>query len=116
MIYLNAFIVCGFICMIGQIIIEHTKLTPAHVNTLLVIIGALLSSVGIYDKLISFSEAGASVPITNFGHILFKGAYDGLTENGLTGLLNGILSSSSGGLSITIISAFFVSLIFKPKH
>lgn len=116
MIYLNAFIICGLICLIGQLIIEYTNLTPAHVNTLLVIIGSILSCFGIYDKLLEFSEAGASVPITNFGHILFKGAYNGFTSNGLTGLLNGILSSSSGGLSITIISAFIISVIFKPKH
>ena len=116
MIYLNAFIVCGVICAVGQLIIEYTKLTPAHVNTFLVIVGAFLSMVGVYDKLIGFSEAGASVPITNFGHILFKGAYLGLKNNGITGLLNGILASSSGGLTITIISAFLISLIFKPKQ
>ena len=116
MIYLNAFVICGLICAIGQLIIEYTKLSPAHVNTLLVLIGALLSFIGIYDKLLNFSEAGSSVPITNFGHILFKGAYQGLKTNGLTGLLNGILSSCSGGLTITIISAFIISIIFKPKH
>ena len=116
MIYLQAFIVCGIICGIGQIILENTNLTPGHLNAILVITGAFLSCFGIYEILISWGGAGASVPITNFGHLLFKGAYEGFLNDGMTGLLNGILSTSSGGLAVTIIMAFIVSVFTKPQH
>lgn len=116
MIYLQAFIVCGLICAIGQIIIENTNLTPGHVNAILVIAGAVLSFFGIYDLLLSWAGAGASVPITNFGHLLFKGAYEGFLSDGMTGLLNGILKTSSGGLAVTIILAFVVAVFTKPQN
>ena len=114
--YIHAFIVCGFICAIGQIILENTKLTPGHLNALLVIIGALLSCFGIYDILMSWGGAGASVPITNYGHLLFTGAYEGYVSDGLTGLLNGIMATSSGGVAVTIIMAFIVAVFSKPQH
>jgi len=107
MIYVNAFILCGIICAIGQIILENTKLTPGHLNAILVIVGALLSCFGIYEILLSWGGAGASVPITNFGHLLFKGAYEGFLEDGMTG---------SGGLSVTIIMGFIVAVFTKPQH
>ncbi len=116
MIYVNAFIICGFICAIGQIILENTKLTPGHLNAILVISGAFLSCIGVYEILLSWGGAGASVPITNFGHLLFKGAYEGFQSDGITGLLNGILKTSSGGLAVTIIMAFLVAVFTKPQH
>lgn len=116
MIYVNAFIVCGLICAIGQIILENTKLTPGHLNAILVIAGAFLSCFGLYEILLSWAGAGASVPITNFGHLIFNGAYEGFIEDGFTGLLNGILKTSSGGLAVTIIMAFVVSVFSKPQH
>ncbi len=116
MIYLTAFITCGLICALGQIILENTKLTPGHVNSILVVLGAVLSFLGIYDVLLSWAGAGASVPITNFGHLLYKGAIEGFQKDGITGLLNNILSKSSGGLTVTIIMAFLVGLFSKPKH
>ncbi len=116
MIYINAFILCGLICAIGQIVLENTNLTPGHLNSILVVCGAILSFFGIYEILLDWAGAGASVPITNFGHLLFKGAYEGYLEDGITGLLNGILSTSSGGLSVAIIVAFLVALVTKPKH
>jgi stage V sporulation protein AE len=116
MIYINAFIICGLICAIGQIILENTTLTPGHLNAILVITGALLSCFGLYEIMLSWGGAGASVPITNFGHLLFKGAYEGFQSDGMTGLLNGILSTSSGGLSITIIMAFIVAVFTKPQN
>ncbi len=114
--YLNAFILCGLICMLGQLLIELTNLTPAHTNTILVVLGAFLSMIGVYDKLVDFSIAGASVPITNFGHILFKGAYAGFLEDGFTGLLQNIFSLTGGGLTVTILIAFVIGILFKPKH
>ena len=116
MTYVNAFIICGFICALGQLIIEFTNLTPGHVNAIFVILGAFLSFLGVYEILLSWAKAGASIPITNFGHLLFKGAYEGYLKDGMTGLLNGILSTSSGGLSVTIVIAFVIGLISKPKH
>lgn len=116
MTYLYAFIFCGVVCAIGQIILENTKLTPGDLNTILVVSGVVLSALGLYEKFIEIAGAGATVPITNFGHLIFKGAYEGLTTSGLTGMLNGILATSSGGLAITIIMGFLMAIIFKPKH
>ena len=116
MIYLHAFLLCGLICAIGQLIIEFTNLTPGHVNAIFVVSGAFLSFLGVYEILLSWGKTGASIPITNFGYLLFKGAYEGFMKDGITGLLNGILSTSSGGLSVTIIIAFLIGLISKPKH
>lgn len=116
MIYIYAFLVCGLICAVAQIVLENTNLTPGHINAFLVIIGAILSFFGIYEELLSFAGAGASIPITNFGHLLFKGAYEGYLEDGITGLLNKIFSTSSGGLTVTIVMAFIVSVFARPKH
>ena len=116
MIYFNAFIMCGIICVIGQFILENTNLTLGHLNAILVISGAILSFFGIYECMLDFAQAGASIPITNFGHLLFKGAYEGFLSDGMTGLLKGILTTSSGGLSVAIIMAFLVAIFSRPKH
>lgn len=116
MIYLYAFVVCGLICLLGQIVLNYTKLTPGHLNTILVIVGAFLSSIGVYDILIDFAGGGATSPITNYGHLLVSGALKGYELEGFTGFLKYFLFTSSGGVSITIISAFLITLIFKPKH
>ena len=107
MIYLNAFIICGIICAIGQIILENTTFTPGHLNTILVIIGAILSFFGIYEMLISWGGTGATIPITNFGHLLFKGAYEGFQENGITGLITGLFSKGSSGVTKSVFSSNF---------
>jgi len=116
MVYIYAFLFCGLVCGISQVILEKSKLTPGHINTSLVIIGCILSGFGIYDKLISFFHAGATVPIMNFGHLLVTGAYDGFMETGFIGLFQGVLVNASAGLSIAISTAFLVALVFKPKH
>lgn len=116
MIYINAFLISGLICAIGQIIIEFTKYTPGEVNTFLVVMGSFLSFLGIYDKLVKYAGAGATVPITNFGHLLFKGAYEGFLNDKITGLLTNIFSKTSGGLAFTIVIGFIIGLIFKPRH
>ena len=116
MIYVNAFILCGLICALGQLLLDNTNLTPGHLNAILVVIGAFLSFLGLYEVMLDWAGAGASVPITNFGHLLFKGAYEGFLGDGFTGLLKGILSTSSGGLSVAIIMAFLVAIFSKPKH
>jgi len=115
-IYIYAFLFCGFVCMIGQLILDNTKLTPGHVTSLFVIIGALLDVSGIYDKIVLYCGAGAIVPITSFGHLLIHGAMDMANENGIIGLSLGIFNLTSAGISIAVVSAFFLALIFKPRH
>lgn len=116
MIYLYAFLFSGTICALAEVILEFTDLTPLHINTGLVILGAFLSLIGVYDLLISVTGAGASVLITNFGHLLFKGAYEGFLNNGILGALNNIFKYSSASLVSTILFSFLVSAFFKPKH
>lgn len=116
MIYFNAFIFCGLVCVFAQIILEETNLTPGHINTILVIIGSILGGLGIYEKFIEWAGAGATVPITNFGFLLVESAYNGFLENGFTGLIQNILAGASGGLTITIVISFLIALMFKPKH
>lgn len=114
--YLYAFLFCGLICMISQIILDNTKLTPGHVTSLFVVVGAFLDVAGIYDKLVLYCGAGALIPITSFGHLLIHGAMDLATENGVIGLALGIFDLTSAGISVAVVLAFFLALIFKPKH
>lgn len=116
MIYFNAFLFCGIVCLIGQIILENSKLTPGHLNTILVIIGSVFSGLGIYQKFVLWAGAGATVPITNFGHLLTTGAIEGYKEFGFIGVFTGLLTNGSGGLCITIIISYLVALISKPKN
>ncbi len=116
MIYLNAFLFCGIVCMISQIILDNTKLTPGHVTSLFVVIGAFLDIFGLYDKFMLYCGAGAIVPITSFGHLLIHGAMDTANELGPLGLSFGIFNLTSAGISIAITTAFILSLFFKPKH
>ena len=116
MIYLNSFLFCGIVCMISQIILDNTKLTPGHVTSLFVVIGSFLDIFGIYDKFVLYCGAGAIVPITSFGHLLIHGAMDTANELGPLGLGLGIFNLTSAGISIAIVIAFTLSLITKPKH
>lgn len=116
MIYLYSFIFCGFICLIGQLILDNTKLTPGHVTALFVIVGAFLDIFGIYDTLIDIFGGGALVPITSFGHSLIHGALNSALDNGIMGLSIGMFSLTSAGIISAIVFAFFFSLIFKPKN
>lgn len=116
MTFLYAFLFCGTVCMISQLILDNSKLTPGHVTSLFVVIGALLDIFGIYDKIVLYCGAGAIIPITSFGHLLIHGAMDIANEMGPLGLSFGIFNLTSAGISIAIVSAFVLSLIFKPKH
>ena len=116
MIYVYAFLFCGFICMLGQIILDNTKLTPGHVTSLFVVLGAFLDIFGIYDKIVIYAGAGALIPITSFGHLLVHGAMDVAGELGIIGLTLGIFDLTSAGISVAIVCAFGLALIFKPKH
>jgi stage V sporulation protein AE len=114
-IFIWAFIIGGLICVLGQIMMDIFKLTPAHTMSTLVVIGAILGGFGIYDSLVKFAGAGASVPICSFGNSLVKGALMEAEHTGIIGVLTGIFEVTSSGISSAIIFAFIASLIFKPK-
>ncbi|MEQ8153911.1 MAG: stage V sporulation protein AE [Clostridiaceae bacterium] len=113
--FIWAFIVGGIICVIGQIMMDVFKLTPAHTMSTLVVAGAVLGGLGIYDSLVKFAGAGASVPISSFGNSLVKGALMEAEQSGIIGVLTGIFEITSAGISAAIIFGFAASLIFKPK-
>ncbi len=115
MTYILSFLFCGFVCAVSQYVLEKTKFTPGHMNTILVIVGCILSGFGIYDKLLDIFKGGASIPIMNFGHLLVTGASEGYLEYGFMGLFKGILVNASGGISLAIICAFIITLIFKIR-
>lgn len=110
-----SFIVGGGICIIGQIMMDVFKLTPAHTTCTLVVVGAILGGLGLYDPIIKFAGAGASVPISSFGNSLVKGALSEAESTGFIGILTGIFKITSSGISSAIIFAFIAALIFKPK-
>ncbi len=110
-----AFLVGGTICAIGQIMMDVFRMTPAHTMTTLVVTGAVLGGLGLYEPLIEFAGAGASIPISSFGNSLLKGALNEARQNGIIGVLTGIFEITSAGISAAIIFGFIASLIFKPK-
>lgn len=113
--YVNAFWVGGLICALVQIILEKTKLLPGRIMVLLVCAGAVLGSVGLYDKLISFAGAGASVPLLGFGNTLFKGVKKAVLEHGFLGLFMGGFTASAVGISAALIFGYVASILFRPK-
>lgn len=116
MIFFYAFLFCGFVCMVSQLILDNTKLTPGHVTSLFVIIGALLDVFGIYDRIVLYCGAGALIPITSFGHLLIHGAMDMASDMGTLGLAFGVFNLTSAGISVAVVMAFLLCLVFKPKH
>lgn len=110
-----AFIIGGGICVIGQIMMDVLKLTPAHTTSTLVVIGSILGGLGLYEPLVKFAGAGATVPISSFGNSLVKGALVEAERDGLIGVLTGIFEITSSGISAAIIFGFLAALIFKPK-
>ena len=113
--YIWAFIIGGAICVVGQVMMDVFKLTPAHTMCTLVVVGAVLGGLGLYDPLIKFAGAGASVPISSFGNSLVKGAMQEAKQDGVIGVLTGIFEITSSGVSAAIIFSFLGSFIFKPK-
>ena len=113
--YIKAFIVGGLLCVIGQILIDKTKLTPARILVSYVVIGVFLGALGLYEKLVDFAGAGAAVPLTGFGNSLAKGVREAVDESGFIGILTGGLKATAGGIAAAIISGMLVSFIFKPK-
>lgn len=115
MIYIYSFLFTGLICLIGQIILDNTKLTPGHITSLFVIIGSFLDIFNIYDLIVAHVGAGALVPITSFGHLLIHGGMQGASENGFIGLSMGMFNFTSSGITSAIFFAFIFSLFFKPR-
>ena len=113
--YIKAFIVGGLLCVVGQILIDKTKLTPARILVSYVVIGVFLGAIGLYEKLVDFAGAGAAVPLTGFGNSLAKGVREAVDESGFIGILTGGLKATAGGIAAAVFSGLLVSLIFKPK-
>ena len=113
--YLKAFIVGGLICVIGQILIDKTKLTPARKLVGFVVSGVILSALGFYEPLVEFAGAGATVPLSGFGHTLAKGVRSAVADKGLLGAFTGGLSATAGGITAAIVFGFIIAVFFKPK-
>ena len=113
--YVKAFLVGGLLCLIGQILIDKTKLTPARILVSYVVIGVFLGAIGVYKPLVEFAGAGATVPLTGFGYNLAKGVREAVDESGFLGILTGGLKATAVGITAAIVSGLIVSLIFKAK-
>ncbi len=113
--YLKAFAVGGLLCLIGQILIDKTKLTPARILVSYVVAGVLLGAVGLYKPLVEWAGAGATVPLTGFGYNLAKGVRDAVQEEGWLGVLLGGLKSCAAGIAAAVFFGFVASLVFRPK-
>ena len=114
-ILLKSFIVGGFICLTGQILIDKSKLTSARILVFFVTLGTILGGLGIYQHLVDFAGTGATVPLIGFGNTLAKGAIKGVQEHGLIGAFTGGVKATSGGISSAIFFGYLASLIAKPK-
>ena len=115
MTVLNCFIVGGILCVIGQILIDKTKLTPARILVIFVTTGAVLGGLGIYQYLVDFAGAGATVPLTGFGYNLAKGAIEGVKQSGIVGAFTGGVKAAAGGIAAAVFFGYLASLISKPK-
>lgn len=113
--YLKAFIIGGLLCLIGQILIDKTKLTPARILVSYVVIGVILGAIGVYKPLAEFAGAGATVPLTGFGYNLAKGVKEAVDSQGFLGIFTGGLKAAAGGIAAAIFAGLLVSLIFKAK-
>ena len=113
--YLKAFIVGGLLCVIGQLLIDKTKLTPARILVSYVVIGVFFSAIGLYQHLVDFAGAGATVPLTGFGHNIAKGVREAVDQDGFLGIFTGGLKATAGGITAAIVAGLLVSFIFKAK-
>ena len=116
MIYIYSFLFCGFICMLGQIILDNTKLSAGHITSMFVVIGAFLDTFNIYDRIIVHVGSGALIPITSFGHSLIHGALAEAEKTGIMGILTGMFDLTATGITAAIVFTFIFTLIFKPRN
>lgn len=110
---LKAFLVGGFICLIGQVLIDYTKLTPARILVSFVVSGVILTAIGVYEPIVEFAEAGATVPLTGFGYSLATGVKEAVKEYGLIGALSGGITATSAGIAASVTFGFIMALLFK---
>ena len=115
MMLLKAFLVGGTICLIGQLLIDFTKLTPARILVGYVVAGVILEGLGLYEPIAAFAGAGATVPLTGFGYSLAKGVKEAVIQDGFLGVLTGALKATAGGITAAIIAGLLVSILFKAK-
>ena len=113
--YLKAFLVGGLFCLLGQIVIDKTKLTPARILVAYVVMGVLLGAVGIYEPIAEFAGAGATVPLTGFGYNLAKGVKEAVSQDGFIGIYTGGLKACAGGIAAAITAGLLASLVFKAR-
>lgn len=113
--FLWAFLIGGAICLIGQLLIDLTKLTPARILTGFVVAGVILSALGLYGSIVDFAGAGATVPLTGFGHLLFEGVKTAVAEKGIIGIITGGLTAAAGGIAMSLMMGLIVAVIFKSK-
>ena len=113
--YIKAFLVGGALCLIGQILIDKTKLTPARILVSYVVIGVFLGAIGVYQPLVEFAGAGATVPLTGFGNTLAKGVKEAIQQDGFLGIFLGGLKAAAGGITAAIVAGLIASLLFKAK-
>ena len=113
--YVKAFVIGGLFCVIAQLLIDYTKLTPARILVSYVVIGVILGGIGVYEPLLEFAGAGASVPLTGFGNTLAKGVREAVDKEGFLGIFKGGLTATAGGITVAIVAGLLASLIFKPK-
>lgn len=113
--YVKAFLVGGALCLIGQVLIDKTKLTPARILVSYVVIGVFLGAVGVYQPLVEFAGAGATVPLTGFGNSLAKGVKEAVQQDGFLGIFTGGLKAAAGGITAAILAGLVASLLFKAK-
>ena len=113
--YLKAFLVGGGICLLAQLLIDHTKLTPARILVGFVVLGVILGGIGIYQPLVDFAGAGASVPLLGFGNTLARGVREAVEESGFLGIFTGGLKATAGGITVAITAGLLASLIFTPR-
>ena len=113
--YLKAFVIGGAICVVGQILIDRTKLTPARILVCYVVLGVILGGTGVYEKLVDFAGAGATVPLTGFGNTLAQGVREAVQEQGILGALTGGLKATAGGITAAVFFGFLAALVCNPK-
>lgn len=113
--YIRAFVVGGLICVVGQILIDKTKLTSARVLVIFVTAGVILTALGIYEPIVKFGKAGATVPLPGFGYSLAKGVMKEVDQKGLIGAFTGGIKGTAGGISAAIVFGYIISVIFSPK-
>lgn len=113
--YFYAFIIGGGICIIGQILMDTTKLTPPRILVIFVVAGAILTGLGIYEPIVNIAKNGATVPLPGFGYSLAKGAMEGAAENGFMGAITGGIKTTAAGITAAVVFGYLIALVFSPK-